>query len=664
MMTDRVKERLAFLKKREYRDLRDQSELDITEEAEPLSPSKRRVLRFTTAVNREIPVFYGEDWFGFNRHAAKLPEEHSTRYFFGNITPDYETVLREGFDSLKARAEASNVPPCEFLTDALTCLNSAYQMIEEYRAMAEKNGLTRLATALRQVPKKGARDYYEALLTLKICHFFFRINRSSHMTFGRFDQYMLPYYEASIRNGATPEEILELTELFFIAMNLDTDLIRGIQRGDNGQSLMVGGCDKDGNDTFNPLSEICLQACEDLRLIDPKINIRVRKDTPLALYERGTRLTKLGLGFPQYSNDDVVIPALVKLGYDLEDARNYTVAACWEFIVPFVSGDIVNRGTFNFPLSVEAATKKALLSSDTFEAFMASVYREMEAQAADIRACCDAFRFVPDPFLSLFIRGLIEKRKDVSENGAKYNNTGVHGAGLANAADALAAIKALVYDRKSVTKETLLAALEADFVGYEDVKKDCIACSKMGNNEDLPDTLAGLLMDCFSKNMNGIPNARGGVFRAGTGSAMDYIKEAKRVGATADGRNAYTPYPSSFSPSLIAKMNGPLSAILSFTKRDLTDICNGGPFTIEIHDTVFSHAEGEKKTAMLIKSFFDRNGHQMQINAVNREELLDAKKNPDDHRGLIVRVWGWSGYFTELDPEYQNHIIARTEFQV
>ena len=663
-MTDRVKERLAFLKKREYRKLRDLSEVDITGEAEPLPPSKRRVLRFTTAVSREIPVFYGEDLFGFNRHAAFLPVESSTRYFFGNITPDYETVLREGLDSLKTRAEKANVPPCEFLTDALRCLEVLYETVDKYREAAEAKGLTELSTALEQVPKKGARNYYEALLTLKILHYFFRLNCSSHMTFGRFDQYMLPYYEASVQAGATDADILELTELFFIAMNLDTDLIRGVQQGDNGQSLMVGGCDKDGRDAFNPLSEICLQACEDLRLIDPKINIRVTKNTPLSLYERGTRLTKLGLGFPQYSNDNVVIPALLNLGYELEDARNYSVAACWEFIVPYVSGDIVNKSTFNFPLSVDNATKKALLSSKTFENFMEAVYADMEVQARDVRKFCDDFRFVPDPLLSLFIRGLIEKRKDVSENGAKYNNTGVHGAGLANAADALAAIKTLIYDQKSVQKEELLAALENDFIGYEDLQKACISCPKMGKNEDLPDEIAIRLMDRFAHLMNGVPNARGGVFRAGTGSAMDYIKEALRVGATADGRKAFTPYPSSFSPSLVAKMNGPLSAIMSFTKRDLTDLSNGGPFTIEIHDTVFAHSEGEKKTAMLIKSFIDRGGHQIQINAVNRDALLDAKKTPDDHRGLIVRVWGWSGYFTELDPKYQDHIIARTEFTV
>ena len=119
---------------------------------------------------------------------------------------------------------------------------------------------------------------------------------------------------------------------------------------------------------------------------------------------------------------------------------------------------------------------------------------------------------------------------------------------------------------------------------------------------------------------------------------------------------------SSFSPSPIAKLNGPLSYIQSFTKHDLTDIINGGPITMEIHDNTFRNEDGVKKVAALVKAFIDLGGHQLQLNSINREVLLDAQKHPEDHKNLIVRVWGWSGYFNELDVEYQNHIISRTEF--
>lgn len=160
----------------------------------------------------------------------------------------------------------------------------------------------------------------------------------------------------------------------------------------------------------------------------------------------------------------------------------------------------------------------------------------------------------------------------------------------------------------------------------------------------------------------GRANPRGGIYRAGAGSAMEYIYRAAIVGATADGRPAGEPYGSSFSPSLHALLNGPLSAVQSFSRFDMRRIVNDGPFTIEIHDTVFRNEEGEKKTAQLIKTFIDMGGHQIQINAVNRDTLMDAQKHPEKYPNLIVRVWGWSGYFNQLDVAFQEHVFRRVEF--
>ena len=184
----------------------------------------------------------------------------------------------------------------------------------------------------------------------------------------------------------------------------------------------------------------------------------------------------------------------------------------------------------------------------------------------------------------------------------------------------------------------------------------------MGNNDDYVDELACVLMDVFTSSMNNRPNSRGGIWRAGTGSAMEYILSARECPATADGRKAFTPYASSFSPAITTKLNGPLSVIQSFTKFDMKRIINGGPLTLEIHDTVFRNPEGEKKVAELVKAFVALGGHQLQLNAVNRDRLLEAKAHPEDYPNLIVRVWGWSGYFVELDRVYQDQIIRRAEF--
>jgi len=169
-------------------------------------------------------------------------------------------------------------------------------------------------------------------------------------------------------------------------------------------------------------------------------------------------------------------------------------------------------------------------------------------------------------------------------------------------------------------------------------------------------------MDMFSKGLNGRSNGHGGVWRAGTGSALEYVKKGSLCPATADGRMAGEPYSSSFSPSWGVKTAGLLSVIQSFTKYDLTKTINGGPLTVEIHDSALRNEDGIKKLAMLVKNFILMGGHQLQINSVNRDVLIDAQKNPDKYPNLIVRVWGWSGYFNELDEVYQNHIIGRCEY--
>ena len=223
-------------------------------------------------------------------------------------------------------------------------------------------------------------------------------------------------------------------------------------------------------------------------------------------------------------------------------------------------------------------------------------------------------------------------------------------------------MKKAVFEEKKYSADELVTAIKADFEGYSEMRNYLISCPKMGNNDDYVDVYASLLMDIFAEVLKGKTNRFGGRLRPGTGSAMEYLWSAAKVGATADGRHAKAPFSSSFSPSPTARLQGPLSCIQSFTKHDMSEIINGGPLTMEIHDNTFRNEDGTKKVAALVKAFIDLGGHQLQLNAVNREVLLDAQKHPEDHPNLIVRVWGWSGYFNELHTDYQNHIIARTEF--
>ena len=619
----------------------------------------------------ETPLLYENDSFGFNRTIIETPVGFIGKSRFGcdagNITPNYEYVLSNGFDSILQRINnkldtCNDEKKAKLYRAMIKSIELCLEFSDRYKKYAlEKNNL-KLYNALCRIPHKSAQSFYQACLFLKFIQFTLRCDRNVHITFGGFDKYMLPYFENDLKKGVSEEELFETLEEFFITINFDSDIYAGVQNGDNGMSMVLGGRDINGNDRYNRLSELCLKASMELLLIDPKINLRVNKNTPIERFEFATELTKKGLGFPQYSNDDVVIPGLIKMGYEPEDAYEYTVAACWEFIIPGKGYDIPNIDRVNFPHGAERAVKEYLINCKDFESFLnaAKICIEDECRmvAERIVRLCDR----KSPYLSVYIDGCIDKGLDIAEGGAKYNNFGAHGVGISTAADIIAAVKKAVFDDKYCSAEELLTALNANFEGYAPLRNYLLACPKMGNNDDYVDAFAEFTMDIFADVFSRYRNWMGGALRPGTGSAMEYIRCGNQVGATPDGRYSGESLGSSFSPSPIAKLNGPLSCIQSFSKYDMTKIINGGPLTMEIHDSTFRNPDGVKKVAALVKAFILRGGHQIQLNAINREVLLDAKKHPEAHKNLIVRVWGWSGYFNELDVKYQDHIIKRTEF--
>ncbi len=675
-MTERIKKKLNILKNGDYKQNRFCNDADLTEYLCDKSEFMKAALLFKARTDSERPYLHEDDRIGFNISQSKLPRYRLEdgkiirRSGPGNIAPDYETALKYGMDAIRSevqkKADVCKAEQRDFFDSVLMSIDTALEYADRYKKLAKESGADELYNALCRVPHKGATNLLEACVFVKFITVTLRLNRNSLITLGRFDRYMLPFYESDLKAGKTREELLEIIEEFFISLNYDTDtdIHPGVQQGDNGQSMMLGGCDKDGNDAFSDFSRLCMEASLELSLIDPKINLRVNKNTPDEVYEFATLLTKQGMGFPQYCNDDIVIPGLVKLGYSLEDARDYTVAACWEFIIPAKGMDWPNIATMNFPLVVEKAVNEGLLKCESFEELFTLVEHELRAECDRLILESNQLHYEASPYLSVFVRGCIQSGRDISEAGAIYNNYGCHGAGIATAVDSLAAIKEVIFDSKKCTGQELICALENNFEGFDSLRNILLSCPKMGNNDHRADDISCRLMGAFTKYLNGKPNNVGGIFRAGTGSAMEYIWKALEVGATADGRKAGEPYGSSFSPSLECRMSGLLSCIKSFTKFDLTEIINGGPLTVEIHDSTFRNDDGIKKVAQLVKAFIFLGGHQLQLNSVNRDVLLDAKKHPEQYKNLIVRVWGWSGYFTELDPEYQNHIIKRTEFVV
>ena len=651
-MTQKVKQLLKDLNDRAYRNKRiAPTPVDFTNAPEDQIGILKQVMTL------EKPLYYEHDSFGFNRYAA-----HKVRSLSGNVTPNYGKILEMGFEGCvekikAAMAETNDPAKLQFGRDMLESIRISMTIVDQYKETAEG----KLGNALQQVPYKGARDFYEALVSLKACIYLLRLNFCGHMTFGRFDQYMYPYYLISKQQGMTDDEALELIEEFFISINRDVDLYTGVQVGDNGQSMVLGGFDADGNSMYNALSKMCMQASLNLKLIDPKINLRVSKNTPDEIFRFATQLTKAGLGFPQYCNDDVVVPGLMKLGYDREDALNYTVAACWEYIIPNCGADVVNRSLMDFPAVVNRAIHKYLRSAETFDQLLHGVQQEITAECDVIRDETGRKPRPIQPFLSVFFDGCIETLTNMWHGGTKYNNYGAHGLGISTAADALAAVKKRVFEEKTICKEELLDALNRNFEGTEQLRHLLLSSPKMGNNEDYVDDLASFLMDVYSNNLNGSPSPNG-IWRAGTGSAMEYYLTAAKCPATADGREAGENYPCSLSPSIGVKTEGLLSVIQSFTKHDYSNIINGGPVTLELHDSVLRNDVGISKVAQLVKKYIALGGHQLQINSVCSETLQQAQLHPEDYPNLIVRVWGWSGYFVELDRPYQDHIISRKKY--
>ena len=629
--------------------------------AEGLPSIERITRRFTLLCDRQVPHILPGQQIVFLRTTANAPalftdaewaeisEKHYIHElgYMSNVTPDYERILSRGL--LAVREEANEYGKREI--DALLRLS------DRYRDEAVRTGRDDVAQVLTQVPRYPARDLREALQFFRILHYAIWLEGTYHVTCGRFDKYMGPYYEAD-KARYTDEELLALLRDFFLSFNVDSDMYPGVQQGDNGQSMVLGGIDETGADVFSHFSELCLRASGENLLIDPKINMRVSAYTPMEQFVAGSRLTARGMGFPQYSNDDVVLPGLTRLGYRYEDAVNYGVAACWEFIVPGKGCDVANIAALSFPKLVDEVLHGAFRDDMTRTSLRSAM------QSAILRRCdaiTDSVRdlwFIPAPFLSLFFDC---PDGDISR-GSLYNNFGIHGTGLSTAADSLAAMEKYVLCEKRFSADTLREAVDSDFAVHEELLPILRnEAPKMGA-DDAADEWAAFLLGAFAGALVGRKNCRGGIWRAGTGSAMYYLWHAAEIGASPDGRRRGEPFATNYSPSLFARTGGPVSVIRSFTKPDLTRTINGGPLTLEFDASVFHAEDAAEKLSALVRYYIVRGGHQLQLNVVDRDTLLDAQAHPEKYAHLIVRIWGWSAYFVELDKPYQDHVIARHEY--
>jgi pyruvate-formate lyase len=694
-----MNDQLEFMKKRvragEHRSLRQAAPIDVLAECEAENLSwPRRVARLVRRqCEAEQVVIAPDEQIVFTRTLPAVPliynfEDWSrltagrTLHELGpvsNICADWSLLLSQGLLGRKQVALesherlAGDPSAVEFLDCAIETIDAVIRLAARYASRAQTMGCNDLAEILENVPAHPARTFHEALQSLRFCHAVVWLGGNYHVGLGRFDQYMWPYLQADLAAGRLTRQTAEdLLAEFFISLNKDSDLYPGVQQGDNGQTLTLGGVTPNGDSAVNELTHMVLRVAREVAMIDPKINLRISAQTDLDLLSLATELTRIGLGFPQYSNDDVVIPALVAHGYDLEDARDYVVAACWEFIIPGRGMEVVNIGAVSFPAAVDQALREGLAAKEYFDHILERVKVHVREQVNSLADAYSRLLLPPAPYYSIFMRSCLEQGRDLSE-GLKYNNFGIHGAGSSNAADALAAVQKFIFEEHSISPEELLSALDTNFIGCESLRRKLEEQGpKVGNNDPLADTLLVTLFDDLADACKEHPRTpRGGILRPGTGSAMYYIWLARGhegmrepvVGATADGRLQGQPFSANLAPSPGVRVRGPISTLQSFAKINYHRICNGGPITMELSDSVFRDQESVRKTAMLVRTFAQLGCQQLQLNSLSLDTLLDAKAHPENHKNLIVRVWGWSGYFCELAPEYQDHIIARHLYQ-
>jgi len=632
-------------------------------------------------------------------------------YFFngvGHIGVDYSKVLALGYKGIIAEAEAemakadtSNpdyIKKNQFLTAVIISAKAAISYAQRFAALARdlaktsqdqvrREELEKIAQNCEWVPANPARSFYEALQSFWFVQAIIQLESNGHsISPVRFDQYMYPYYQKDVASGKiTKDEAQELLDCLWIKFN-DVNKVRdeGSTKAFGGypmfQNLIVGGQSADGVDATNELTFLCLEATSHTKLPQPSLSVRVWNKTPDSLLLKSCEVSRLGLGMPAYYNDEVIITALAARGITLRDARDYGMIGCvepqkggktegWHDAAFFNTAKVleltINNGVVNgSQLGLQTGE---FTSFKSFEEFMAAYKKQMEYFVsllinADNSVDIAHGERAPLPFLSSMVDDCIGKGKSLQEGGAHYNFTGPQGVGVANVGDSLAAIKKLVFDEKAVTAKELKSALDSNFVGNEDLRQMLLnRAPKFGNDIDEVDNLAreGALIYCSE--VEKYLNPRGGQFQPGLYPVSANVPMGAGTGATPDGRLGGTPLADGVSPVSGRDLAGPTAATNSVAKLDHHIASNGTLFNQKFHPSAMEGESGLRNLVALVRSFFDQKGMHVQFNVVSREKLLEAQKNPDKYKNLVVRVAGYSAHFISLDKSIQDDIIARTE---
>ena len=601
------------------------------------------------------------------------------------------------FEEIKDYAP-EDIEKAQFYKAAKIAAQAIIKFGKRYAAKAEeladkennedrKEELLEIAKICKKVPENPPETFHEALqfvwLTQVALH---QENYEQAISMGRVDQYLYPYYVKDLEKGTlNRDKAVELVACFLIKANelvpLFNSLVMEYFAGQPiNMSITLGGTDENGNDAVNELTYVFLDAAKLVKMRQPNIHVRIHKNTSPQFLKYIAEYVKSGINNIALFGDEVIIKALKRLNVPEKEARNYSTIGCVEFAPfgnSFTSSD---AALFNIAICLELALNNGYslmlrrkigpetgdprnfkTIEDVIEAFRKQVAYFVKHMCIGCNCLEIANQIIkPTPLLSICINGPLEQGKDVTLGSAKYNFIGVQMVGLADVADSLAAIDKLVFKEKKITMEELLEALKTNFKDREDLRQMLLnEAPKYGNDDDEADKFARIVAQIYSEEVMKHRNVRGGVFIPGAYPMTTFVPFGRFVGALPSGRKAKEPLSNGVSPASGSERKGLTASMRSVTKVNYSLYPNGVSYTVTLPPDLFSGSEGTEKLAALIKTYFEMDGMHMHFNVVDVETLIEAQKNPEKYRDLIVRVAGWSAYFVELTKDVQDQIIQR-----
>lgn len=629
----------------------------------------------------------------------------------GETTCDHEKLLRLGLKGYmeECRANiAATMPKCQLDEEKINfwqaciiqcegLITYAHRMAEEAERQAaacadpkRKQELLTIAENCRVVPENPPQTFQQALQLVWFVHVYFHIEVCTTANgFGRFDQYMWPYYKKDVLEDKriTVDEAMEMLECFYLkACEVFEVRDRWYATSFAGypmwEILVVGGQTPDGKDATNDLSYLCLEAANLLKTTQPVMAVRVWEGSPEALIRKGCEMIQDGQANPGFFNDDVAMQMSLGKGCTIEEARDWTIVGC---IQPGPGGGstdgspdagYVNMGkmvSFVLHNGVDPDTGKlmGLQTGDPrnfkdIEEFKAALKKQI---LHHYRMICDGYNVMqsmhmtryPVIFASMVTKGCVESGRSVQHGGAKYSTAGLYITGAANMADSIAAIDVCVFRDKDITMDELITALDKNFAGEERMRQLLLnKPPKFGNDNAYVDGIYREMVQFIAENVQEWPDARGGKYSFNVHSQTVNVSHGLVTGATPDGRLAGEPFCDNASPMMGRDVNGPTATVKSVASMGQAAFHDGALFNLRFDPKGVEGEKGLQSIAGVIKTYFKHGGEHIQINVVDDETLKDAQIHPEKYRGLMVRVAGYMAYFTELDKDAQDTIIYRT----